>query len=77
MPRGKVAVPGVLMPGPAKALALAGRRWTLRRPILSFFPVGVSTEANGGDALRGRVEVWTKNILYWFIEGQTQFSMRC
>ena len=55
MPRGKLAVPRVLMPGPAKALALAGRGYggPLRRPKLSFFPVGVSTEANGGDALRG------------------------
>ena len=23
----------------------------------------------------GCVEVWTKNILYWFIEGQTHFGM--
>ena len=25
----------------------------------------------------GLVEVWTKNILYWFIEGQTHFSNAC
>ena len=25
--------------------------------------------------VEGSVEVWSKNILYWFIEGQTSFGM--
>ena len=46
---------------------LLGGSWLF---CLQSFPCLVSFRCMFG----GRVEVWTKNILYWFIEGQTRFS---
>ena len=53
-PRGQGAEFGVAGQGVGCWRVPGGRR---TRPIWSFLPVGVFTEANGGDALRHRMVV--------------------